>query len=62
MYWYIVDKTVMHLAWQTCNDLDAANISARSCCYFMRYCYTQEIVRLHWHEDWSETPMNYYAR
>lgn len=41
MNWYIVDKTVIHLAWQTCHDLDVANISVRSCCYFMSYCYTR---------------------
>lgn len=61
MNWYIVDKAVIHLAWHTCHDVDAANISVRSCLYFMSYSHTQDITSLHCHEDWGKILMKYYA-
>jgi len=35
-----VDQTVLNLGWQTCQDFDAANISARSCPHLTGCCYT----------------------
>lgn len=60
--WNIVDKKVIHFAWQTCHGLDAAaNISVRGCHYSMGYRCTHETASLRLHEDWSETPVNYHA-